>query len=146
MRVNDQHVAYLRAQIAGDAEIMEYVTGQMAAPHAMDGLISLIDEAFVLVVRKWFGAYYSHGQVIRLVAQVRGLLSEQPALVDPVVAESEIRRALGENAPWISDAKVRTPAQLAVFDFLVRELELDESEVWAMLRDAQDAASRSGED
>ncbi len=142
MKVNDQHVVYLRAQMAGDAETMEYVTGQMTVPHAMDGLVPLVDEAFVLVVRKWFGPYYTHGQVIRLVAQVRGLLSEQHTLIDPVVAESEIRRALGESVPLFSDARVRTPAQMALSDFLVRDLELDEAEVWGLLRDARQAADR----
>jgi hypothetical protein len=140
MKVDDQHVAYLRAQIAGDAETMEYVMGQMTAPRAMDGLVPLVDEAFVLVVRKRFGPYFTYGQVIRLVARVRGLLSEQPTIVDPVVAESEIRRALGENLPTFPDAQVRTPAQMAVFDFLVRELGLDEAEIWALLREAREAA------
>jgi hypothetical protein len=140
MKVDDQHVAYLRAQIAGDAGIMEYVMGQMTAPGAMDGLVPLVDEAFVLAVRKWFGPYFTHGQVIRLVAQVRGLLSEQPAIIDPAVAESEIRRALGENLPMFPDARVRAPAQMAVFDLLVRELELDEAEIWALLREAREAA------
>lgn len=143
MRVDDLHMVYLRAQLAGDEEIMGDARRRLNAENTLDGIVPLVHESFVLVTRKWFGAGFTHGQVIRLVAQVRASLGDQSKLVDPVAAESEIRRALGENVPLFADTAVRTAAQMALLDFLVRDLNLDEAEIWGLLRDARDAAERT---
>ena len=51
--------------------------------------------------------------MIRFVAQIRALLSEQPDLLDPIAAEHQLRSALGEKiATYRDHTQDRTPAGL----------------------------------
>jgi hypothetical protein len=96
----------------------------------------------VLAVRAAFGAEFTRSRVIRLVAEFRGMLSPRTGLIDPVVAGSEIRRALGDPAPFSPDGKARTTAQLAVLDYLARDMGLHD-EIFALLCQAREAADRT---
>jgi hypothetical protein len=70
------------------------------------------------------------------------MLSPDTGLVDPVAAESEIRRALGDPAPLFPDAQARAVADLAVLDYLVRDMGLDDDGIFALLHEARDRADR----
>jgi hypothetical protein len=140
VKIDDRHVAWLRAQIGGRETSMRQITARLSAPDEMDPLAPLLHHAFVLAVRKAFGPQFTHGEVIRLVANVRTVLSEMPGLVDPVAAESEIRRALGEPTPLFPDPNARAAAQLAVLDYLVHDLELGDDQTDSLLDQARQAA------
>lgn len=122
---------------------MRRVAAELAAPHDMDPLAPFIHQAFVLAVRAAFGAEFTRSRVIHLVVEVRGMLSPRTNLIDPVVAESEICRALGDPAPFSPDGKARTTAQMAVLDYLVRDMGLDDDEIFALLDQAREAADRT---
>lgn len=125
---------------------MRRVASELAGPHDMEPLAPLIYHGFVLAVRSAFGAEFSRSQVIRVVAAVRAMLSPRTDLVDPVAAESEIRRALGDSAvPFFPDAQARMTAQMAVLDYLVRDQGLDDDEIFAVLWQARRAADRTME-
>ena len=141
MKVDDLHVAYLRAQIAGEQATMLQVLGQLTGANALEPLVPLVHGSFVIAVRKWFGHSFTHAQVIKLVAHARALFSEQPELIDPLIAESEIRRALGENVPPSPDPNARGTVQLAVLDYLVRALDLNDQAIEDFLKEAGSAAN-----
>jgi hypothetical protein len=143
VEVDDRHIVWLRAQIAGQEPIMRKVAGELVGPHDMDPLAPLIYHAFVLAVRAAFRGGFTYGQVIRVVASIRAMLSPRTDLVDPVAAESEIRRALGDPAAFFRDGKARTTAQMAVLDHLVRDMGLDDDEIFALLRQARQEADRT---
>lgn len=139
MKVDDLHMTYMRAQIAGNEGVMRQALAQLTGPHDLDPLPPLVFEAFVLAVRKWFGSSFTHGQVIRLVAAIR---SYDPKLVDPVAAESEIRRALGDHAALFPDPDARAAVHFILLDFLVRDMQLDNEAVNRLLDKARDTANR----
>ena len=143
MRVDDRHVVWLRAQIAGQEPIMRRAAGELTGPHDLEPLDPFIYHVFVLAVRSAFGAEFTRSQVIKVVADTRVMLSPRTGLVDPIAAESEVRRALGDRAPLFPDAKARTVAQMAILDYLVRERGLDDDEIFALLCQGRQAADRT---
>lgn len=138
MRTDDRHIAWVRAQIAGDQAAMHQLTNKLSEPGNLDPIAPLIYCAFVLAVRKAFGTQFTRGEVIRLAANVRSALalSGLPAVLDPVAAESEIRRALGDAAPQFPDADACAAAHMAVLDYLVHDMELDDSQIGELLHHA----------
>ena len=140
MKVDDRHVAWLRAQIAGQEPIIRRAASELTGPHDMEPLPPFIYHVFVLAVRSAFGSEFTRSQVIQVVAETRVMLSPRTGLVDPIAAESEIRRALGDPAPPFPDAKARTAAQMAILDYLVRDRGLDDGEIFALLRQGRQAA------
>jgi hypothetical protein len=97
-------MVFLKAQLAGDEDIMRDAMSQLTSKHAMDRIVPLLHETFVIATRIWFGAEFTRSDVIHLVARVRASLGEQSGLVGPVAAESEIRRTPGENVPLFVQA------------------------------------------
>jgi hypothetical protein len=145
MTVSDLHMVYLRAQVAGEEAVMRRVLSEITEPRGMDGLLPLAYQAFVLTVRKKFGPRFTHAEVIRFVAHVRAILSERPELVDPVAAESEILRALGQDVPASPDATARSAAHLAVLDVLVHDMDLEDEAVTGLLNQARRRAQGQAE-
>lgn len=72
-------------------------------------------------------------------ANVRSVLSlsNLPGTVDPVAAESEIRRALGDTVSELPDPDARAAAQLTVLDYLVRDMKLTDDQIDDLLQDAR---------
>ncbi|HXL93517.1 MAG TPA: hypothetical protein VN969_31685 [Streptosporangiaceae bacterium] len=140
--VSDLHMVYLRGQISGEEGVMREALRRLAGPQAMDGLLPLIYEAFVIAVQQKFGPAFTRSQVIRLVAQVRAVLGEGAELVDPVTAEAEVLLALGQRVPASADGTVRAAAQMAVLDVIVRDLDLDEDAIATLLNQARQNTGR----
>lgn len=135
-----------RAQIGGDEAAMRQIASELSGPGDLDPLPPLIHRAFVLAVRKAFGSQFTRGEVIRLVADVRSMLAPScmTGVVDPVAAESEIRRALGDPAPEFPDPDARAAAQMTVLDFLVHDMALDDGQIGQLLRQARQMATDAG--
>jgi len=75
------------------------LAGELFASGAAEPLYPLLHYTLAFAIREFFGGLYSHGQVIKLVAALRAEFSGTPAdLVDPVAAESEVLRALGDTS------------------------------------------------
>lgn len=136
MELTDEHVEWLRAQINGNETAMRQIMSRLSRPGDLDPLAPLVYHAFVIAVRKAFGAHFTHGDVVRLVANIRTALVELPEAVDPVAAESEIRRALGDPAPEFPDPNARTAVQITVLDYLVHDWALDDGQIRELLRQA----------
>lgn len=143
MELGDQHVAWLHAQVRGDEPGMRQIMARFNGPGDLGPLAPLIYHAFVIAVRRAFGPQFTPGEVIRLVANVRTVLSELPDAVDPVAAESEIRRALGDPVPFFPDSDARAAAQMTVLDYLVHDLDLDEKQLDILLGQARQAVTSS---
>ncbi|MBV9445889.1 MAG: hypothetical protein JO345_08340 [Streptosporangiaceae bacterium] len=107
----------------------------------MDGFVELVHAAFIVAARRKFSPAWTRAQVIHFVAQVRGLLSERPHLVDPTLAELELRRALGENVSVQSDLATRASVQFILLDALTASLDLDGQSVADLLDQARTEAT-----
>jgi hypothetical protein len=133
-------MVWLRAYLAGELAQAREVNSQVATPGAAAGIGALVHAALVVAARRKFTPTWTHDDVTRYVARVRGLLSEQPDVLDPLVAEQELRSALGERLTAGADPKSRGRAQFILLNALVQSLGLDEAGVADLLGRARGIA------
>jgi hypothetical protein len=138
---DDRHVVLVRALIAGREKDAQRLADELRAAGALESFPPLLHYASAFAVRKAFGSTYTRGQVIQFVAGLRAMLSETPAQVDPVAAESEVLRALGDPVPLFPDDDARGTAQAALLGYLVRDMELGDDQIDAILWQARQAVT-----
>lgn len=51
MKIDDRHVAWLRAQVGGDEAAMRRLTEELSGPGDLDPIAPLVYQAFVLAVQ-----------------------------------------------------------------------------------------------
>jgi hypothetical protein len=143
MGVTDLEMVMLRAQILGEDEAAQRAfQEQLALSGDVSGLAVLVYAAFMIAARRKFAPEWTRSEVIRYVARVRALLSEQPGLLDPVVAEDELRNALGEEVTVTHEVGAVAAARLCLLHALVASLDLDDPAVGNLLGQARDVADR----
>jgi hypothetical protein len=101
---------------------------------------ALVHAAMVVAARRKFQSGWTVADVTGFVAGVRRLLSDQPDALDPLVAEHELRRALGEKPTSRPSPRSRGRAQFILLNALVQSLDLNEAEVAALLTEARGIA------
>lgn len=143
MRADDRHSAWLRAVITGQQEDAQRLAGEIFAAGAAEPVYPFLHCAFAAAIRQFFGGSYTRDRVIGLVAAVRAGLSGTPADgINPVAAESEILRALGDtNVPLFPDGDARAVAQAALFSYTVHAMALDDGQIGELLRQARQMAA-----
>jgi hypothetical protein len=145
--VTDLEMAVLHAQITGNDETAQRAFSEkLAVSGDLRGLAALVHAAFVIAARRKFAPQWSRAEVIRYVAQVRTLLSERPALLDPLTAEDELRNALGEPVTATHEVGAVAAARLSLLLALAASLDLDDKAIANLLGDARDTANRMLED
>jgi hypothetical protein len=143
MTVTGLEMTMLRAHIAGDDEEAQRAFGQqLAASGDVSGLAVLVTAAFVIAARRKFAPVWNRAKVIRYVGRVRALISEQPGLLDPRVAEDELTSALAGKAPASHEAGAVAAARLFLLDALIASLNLDDQAIDGLLGEARYAADQ----
>ena len=142
MTIDDRHIEWMRVLVMGRQEDAQRLADELFASGAGDPLSTLVHYSFAFAIRNFFGDSYSYGRVIELVAALRAELSGTPAdLVDPVAAESEVLRALGDaTVPQFPDGDARTTAQAALLCYAVRDMKLDYGHINELLHHVREAA------
>ncbi|MEU8304656.1 hypothetical protein AB0C84_13950 [Actinomadura sp. NPDC048955] len=92
------------------------------------GYMSLLFCAFEVAVRRKFAPTYIVGQLVRFVADVRIAAGEDVNLINPLIAEDMVRRAvdappLKETVP--EDVSATLHAQVFILLYLIAEMDLD---------------------
>lgn len=143
MSVSDLEIAVLYAQITGSDEVAGRPSSeQLALSGDPSGLAALVHAAFVIAARRKFGPRWTRAEAIRYVARVRALLSERPALVDPLTAEDELRSALGDPIRASHEVGAVAAAKLSLLLALVASMDLDDDAIAKLLTQARDVANR----
>lgn len=142
MPVNELEVAALLAQITGHGNAARLSGGQLAVSGDPSALAALVHAAFVIAARRKFTPRWSRAEVTGYVARVRALLSERPALLDPLTAEDELRSALGEPISARREVGAVAAARLTLLLALVASLDLDDQGVEDLLYEARPVADR----
>jgi hypothetical protein len=137
--VTDEQVAWLRAYLAGDVDETRELADRAMAPGAMAGIGALVYAAFAVAARRKFAPEWTGAGVTGFVGQVRRLLG-QPDELDPLVAEHELRSALGEKLASHPSPKARGRAQFILLNALVQGLELNEADVAGLLSESRGIA------
>lgn len=145
MTVNDTNMFILRAHLGGEDAAVRRAYARITDPDAVGDLAELIFEAFLIAARREFFPTWNHAQVVSFVAQLRALLSGRPGILDPITAELELRRALGEDVAVTPDAGARATAQLILLDALIESLNLDDDAIWNLLLQARGNATQHRE-
>lgn len=142
MQVTDEQVAWLRTYLAGETEVAQRRYGQLAGTENAAGLGALVHAAFVIAARRKFAPNGARADLINFIAQTRQLLEVRSDVFDPLVAENQLRRALGEQIPNSPDVKSNARAQLVLLNALVMSTDLDDEAVFSLLIRARKMANR----
>lgn len=97
MPVDDQQVAALRAQLAGDYEQHKRLLRQVDEAGSLPGYMSLVSAAFLKAVDQRFAHASIPAAVIDWVADVRSRSPEASEAIDPAAAERVILSTLGQG-------------------------------------------------
>ncbi|GAA4390811.1 hypothetical protein GCM10023088_67190 [Actinomadura verrucosospora] len=92
------------------------------------GYMSLLFGAFEVAVRRRFAPTYTVGQIVRFVADLRIAASEDANLINPIIAEDMVRRAVDApplKAPVPDDLTATLNAQVFILLYLVAEMDFD---------------------
>jgi hypothetical protein len=122
MTAGEEHAALLRAYLQGDEDTFT----TQARSISPEGFAPLVHTAFAVAARRMFAPGWTRAAVVRYVAETRKALSERPGLVDPRVAEHELRRALGGEVTSAGSWSSVATAQLIVLKSMTVSLQLDE--------------------
>lgn len=142
MQVTDEQMACLQAWLTGTAQLAKPLPAEVTGPDVMAGLDALSFAAFVIAVRREFAPSWTRSKVIRFTAEVRGALGDRRNLLDPIIAEKQLRNALGEPISDNPDVAKQAQAQLILFSALVVKAGLDEVAIAALLSEAREMADR----
>jgi hypothetical protein len=142
MRVTDEQLALMQAWLTGTAQLAEPLPAKVTEPDVAAGLDVLNFAAFVIATRREFAPTWTRSKVIRFTAEVRGALGDRWDLLDPVIAEEQLRNALGEPISGTPDPAKQTQAQLILLSALVAKADLDETAIAALLSQAREMADQ----
>lgn len=140
MSVTDEQVVWLRARLTGELQEAQRVSASATANNGVAGIGALVYAALIVAARRKFAPEWTRAEVTRFVTTVRRLLSDQPDALDPLIAEQELRNALGENLTNHAGTKARGRAQYILLNALVQSLDLNGKEVAGLLGQARGIA------
>jgi hypothetical protein len=116
MAVTDQQLealhAYLSANSEAEAAEAERRFIVLARTGEADGIGELLYAAFVIAARQAFAPTWESADIVRFVADVRSSSGEASGILNPAVAEDQLRAALGQELAGHSDEEARARAQL----------------------------------
>jgi len=140
MPVNDQQVAALRAQLAGDYEQHRRLLQQVETAGGMRDYMSLVAAAFLEAVDRRFANASLPAAVIEWVADVRSRSPQASEAIDPAAAERVILKTLGQgDISDLSGRDVRHNLQV-LLALLVADERLDGSALDAFMASARKLA------
>lgn len=142
MPLQDGQMVWLRAYLAGEMELAARADALLIGSTARAGLGALVRAAFIFATRQRFSPMWTTAELIQFVAQVRQVLAGHPNVIDPLVAEQQLRRALGDQTVDSTDAEAKARAQLILLDALVTSMDLDQAAILDLLSQARDVANR----
>ncbi|MEU8804810.1 hypothetical protein [Spirillospora sp. NPDC048819] len=143
MPITDEHVAVLRAQLAGNREEHLRLMGQLDSDEANVYYTALVAAAFIEAAERHFiedGKTADESNVIDFVAQVRERSDESSEIVNPQIAESMILDLLGKGTMVDADADTKFGHQIVLLAALVGEEQFTSAELDAFLLRARSLA------
>ncbi|MGW3773670.1 hypothetical protein [Actinomadura verrucosospora] len=129
VRIGEENILALRSFLLEGPEAWVPLQDEMQVDdETAAGYMSLLFCAFEVALRRKFAPTYIVGQLVRFVADVRITADEDANLIDPIIAEDMVRRAvdappLKETVP--DDVTATLRAQVFILLYLVAEMDLD---------------------
>ncbi|GGT94404.1 hypothetical protein [Actinomadura citrea] len=129
VRIGEENILALRSFLLEGPEAWVPLQDEMQVDdETAAGYMSLLFCAFEVAVRRKFAPTYIVGQLVRFVADVRIAAGEDANLINPLVAEDMVRRAV--DAPLLKetvpdDVSATLHAQVFILLYLITEMDLD---------------------
>jgi hypothetical protein len=110
----------------------------------MPGYEMLTQAVLAQAVARRFASGYTDGDVVRFVARARAgtPVRDEDMALDPLAAETTLRRALGQDVPAVKDPMTRNRCVMALLTITISELELEEQGAGALLAEARARADQ----
>lgn len=141
MTVTPEHVATLRAHLAGDFDEYRRLWAALDRSPTKVGYITLISAAFFQAVHRRFSDKSTDAEIIEFIGDVRARFDETGDEVDPQAAEVLIRGALGDDSDVELDDDTVISTQITVLTALILDEELDAAELDKFLTEARNLAN-----
>jgi hypothetical protein len=140
MPVTDEHVAALRAQLAGNHEEHKQLLRDLDAAAGMHDYMSLVAAAFLEAADRRFATADLPSAVIEWVSEVRSRSGAAADAIDPATAERVILKALGRGEiSDISGGDIRH-AMRVLLPILIADEHLSDAGIDAFLAAARKQA------
>lgn len=143
MRVTDEQVATLCAQLRGDISEHRRLLHELDSDEANIGYPALIAAAFIEATERRFmkdGKSAEASEVIDFVAKVRETDDEMPDVISAQIAEGMIFHLLEKGTMVEADEETKLGHQIVLTAALVADEKFTEDELDAFLRDARSLA------
>jgi hypothetical protein len=125
MRVTAEQVSALRTYLTLDPDTVEQNRHAIVDAGSTDGFSALLYAALQTATSRRFRPGWIRADIVRYVADIRTRSSENIE-IDPVAAETILRRALGEKIPSVADEAVKARTQALLLAELTADADLDE--------------------
>jgi hypothetical protein len=140
MAVNDEHVAALRAQLAGHHEEHRRLLRQIDAAGGMHDYMSLVAAALMGAAGRRFANASLPAAVVAWVADARSRSPEASEAIDPAAAERVILKTLGQgDISDLSGSDIRHTMRL-LLPLLIADEQFDAPALDAFLATARKLA------
>ena len=129
VRIGEENILALRSFLLEGPEAWVPLQNEMQVDdETAAGYMSLLFCAFEVAVRRKFAPTYIVGELVRFIADVRIAAGEDAHLINPLIAEAMVRRAV--DAPPLKqsvpdDVSAILHAEVFVLLYLVAEMDLD---------------------
>jgi hypothetical protein len=159
VKIREENILALRSFLLEGPEAWAPLQDQIQKDdETAAGYMSLLFGAFEVAVRRRFAPTYTVGQIVRLVADLRMRLSEDADIINPIIAEDMIRRAVDARplkASVPNDLTATLNAEIYILLYLVGEADFDRAgleqfideattytEQWLAARQSEQAGQR----
>ena len=140
VRIREENILALRAFLLEGPQAWVPLQDEMQKDdETAAGYNALLFGAFEVAVRRRFAPTYTVGQIVRLVADLRMRLGEDSDVIDPLVAEDIIRRAVDAppfKADVPNDLRAAVIAQVYILLYLVGEADFDRAGLEQFIEEA----------
>ncbi len=137
--VSDTQAAALRASLMLNADEAQGLRVRLTRAGELAGFSELLYAAFALAVRRRFAPTWTRAEIVRYVGSIRTTASSGADL-DPLAAETLIRRALGDDMPLAEDTEREAAAQAILLLCIVADLELNVRDIDLLVAEARKLA------
>ena len=140
MPVTADHVATLRAYLAGEFHLYERLHGQLDPSAARTGFSALLSATFFEAVDRRFAPSGTAADVVEFVAAVRARSDGLAEELDPSAAERLIRAILTDEDVHDIDPATKINTQFLLLYPLVEDAHLDDAGLDDLLAEARKLA------
>ncbi|TYB42683.1 hypothetical protein [Actinomadura chibensis] len=139
VEIGAENISALRSFLLEGPPAWEPLRSEMHSDEVAAGYMSLLYGAFCVAVRRRFTPFYTDGEIIRFVADLRITAGPDARLINTLAAEDMIRRVVGTpplEDSVLDDVETVLYAEVFILLYLVGEANFDDADLDDFIQDA----------